>query len=340
MRVLITTVAFPPSVGGMQTAAMDIAMGLAERGYDVTVAATSPSSEPDRYPFRVVRNPDARSLWNLTREADLVWQNQISLRLLWPALLLRRPVIFMHHIWLDHDPDTGTRYGRLKRQVCKLGVNAFVSAALRDAARLDGPIIPNSYNAEIFRFRDDIAPDRDVAFLGRLTRVKGADLLIEAVALAAKNGDYIGASIIGLGPDEAALKSQAERSAVADRITFTGPLQGEELARMLSRHRVAVIPSRWEEPFGIVALETLASGCVTIVADSGALPEVVGPCGPVFQRDNAASLAATLMALLGHADEIARYRANIPAHLRKYSHRAQIDASEALIAETVGNARP
>lgn len=331
MRVLISTVAFPPSVGGMETAALDIASGLAERGHDVTVAATTPNSEPDRYPFKVVRNPDAKTMWDLTRNTDVLWQNHISLRMVWPALLQRRPVIFMHHIWLDTDPGSGTKYGSLKRQVCKLGTNAFVSSALRDAVRLDGPIIPNSYNGEIFRFRDDIRPDRDVVFLGRLTKVKGVDLLVEAIGLAAKNGIVITASIIGTGPEEAALKAQAEAAGVADRIVFTGPLRGEALAQTLSRHRIAVVPSRWEEPFGIVALEVLASGCVAVVANSGALPEVVGPCGPVFRKDDAASLAAVLEDLVRHPDRIASYRALIPAHLEQYTRRAQMDASEALL---------
>ncbi|ACI94187.1 glycosyltransferase [Afipia carboxidovorans OM5] len=335
MRVLISTVAFPPSVGGMETAALDIASGLAERGHDVTVAATTPSSEPDRYPFKVVRNPDAKTMWNLTRDTDVVWQNHISLRLVWPALVLRRPVVFMHHIWLDTDPGSGTQYGSLKRYVCKLGTNGFVSTALRDAVKLDGPIIPNSYNADIFRFREEIRPDRDVVFLGRLTRVKGVDLLVEAIALAAKNGTVITASIIGTGPEEAALKRQAENAGVLDRIVFTGALRGEALAQTLSHHRIAVVPSRWEEPFGIVALEALASGCVVAVADSGALPEVIGPCGPVFKKGDAASLAATLEDLVKHPDSIARYRANIPAHLEGYTRRAQMDASEALLDSAI-----
>jgi len=331
MRVLISTVAFAPRVGGMETAALDIASGLTERGHDVTLVTMTANSERDHYPFRVVRDTDPKTMWALIRDTDVIWQNHISLRMVWPALLQRRPVIFMHHIWLDSDPSSGTRHGGLKRQICRLGTNAFVSSALRDAAGLDGPIIPNSYNGDIFRFRDDIPPDRDVAFLGRLTKVKGVDLLIKAISLAAKNGIVITASIIGTGPEEAALKAQAEAAGVADRIVFTGPLRGEELAQTLSRHRIAVVPSRWEEPFGIVALEVLASGCVAVVANSGALPEVIGPCGPVFGKDDAASLAAVLEDLVKHPDKIANHRARIPAHLEQYTRQAQMDASEALL---------
>jgi glycogen(starch) synthase len=316
MRILITTVAFPPSFGGMETAALDLGSGLARRGHEVVVVTTTPSGEPDTYPFRVVRNPDAMTLLRLTAEADVMWQNHVSLRLVWPALLLRKPVIFMHHIWLGTDAVAGTRHGGLKRSVCKLGTNGFVSTALRDAARLDGPIIPNSYNDEVFRFSDDIQPIRDVAFLGRLTRLKGVDLLVDAVAIAAKSGVTITASVIGGGPEEANLKAQAARLGVAEQITFTGPLRGE--------------------PFGIVALEAMASGCVPVVANSGALPEVIGPCGEVFKKDDAASLAAVLADLVTHPEKIAGYRDNIQMHLKQYSRPAQMDANEALLAKAVG----
>jgi glycogen(starch) synthase len=265
-----------------------------------------------------------------------MWQNHVSLRLVWPALLLRKPVIFMHHIWLGTDAVAGTRHGGLKRSVCKLGTNGFVSTALRDAARLDGPIIPNSYNDEVFRFSDDIQPIRDVAFLGRLTRLKGVDLLVDAVAIAAKSGVTITASVIGGGPEEANLKAQAARLGVAEQITFTGPLRGEALANTLSQHRIVVVPSRWEEPFGIVALEAMASGCVPVVANSGALPEVIGPCGEVFKKDDAASLAAVLADLVTHPEKIAGYRDNIQMHLKQYSRPAQMDANEALLAKAVG----
>jgi len=336
MRILITTAVFPPSFGGMETAAMDLATGLAGRGHEVVLATLTPHGGPDSYPFKVVRNPDARTLLRLTYEAEVVWQNHVSLRLVWPALLLRKPLIFMHHILLATNPEAGTQHGGLKRFVCTLGTNAFVSTTLRDNARIDGPIIPNSYDADVFRFRDDIQRVRDVVFLGRLARLKGADLLVDAVAIAAGNNVPITATVIGGGPEEANLKAQAASLGVADRIVFTGPLRGEALAQELSRHHIVAVPTRGEEAFGIVALEALASGCVAVVADSGALPEVIGPCGVVFKKGDAASLATALSDLVTHPQTIARYRENIPAHLQQYSRQSQTDANEALLTQALG----
>lgn len=331
MRILISTVAFPPSIGGMETAAVVLANGLAARGHDVTVVTPMTTTERDVYPFTVVRSPDMATLWRLTRACDVLWQNHISLRLVWPAWLLRKPIVFMHHIWLESHSEAKTRFGGIKRLACMTGANAFVSRALRDTARLDGPIIPNSYDEDIFRLRPEIPRDRDVAFLGRLTRSKGADLMIDALALLARQGLHLSGTVIGTGLQEPDLKAQAASRGLADAIAFPGPLRGEDLARMLNRHRVLVVPSRWDEAFGIVVLEALASGCVVAVANSGGLPEALGPCGPTFARDNPQALADVIGSLLDGSGRLENYRLQAPAHLKAFSRAAQLDACEDLI---------
>lgn len=336
MRILISTTSFPPSVGGMETAALVLAGGLAERGYEVTVVTRTAGGNDEAYPFRVVRRPDPVTLLRLVRGTDLFWQSHISLRLLWPVLLTPRPTIFMHHIWLDTNVEAGTKYGGLKRLVCMMGRNAFVSGALRDAARLQGPIIPNSYDEETFRIIPGVERDRDVAFLGRLTPLKGADILIDAVGLLAQDDTRVLATIIGVGAQEEALKARALSAGISGQVEFPGPLRDDALAHMLNRHRILVVPSRWEEPFGIVVLEALACGCVVAVAESGALPEVVGPCGPTFPKDDPRALAAALEKLLISPEAIADYRRSAPAHLGKFTRGAQLDACEELIRETVG----
>ena len=336
MRILISTTAFPPSVGGMETASLFLASGLAERGYDITVVTPMAGENDDAYPFPVVRQPGPATLMRLVRETDLLWQNHIALRLLWPILLTPRPTIFMHHIWLDTNVEAGTKFGGLKRLVCMMGHNAFVSSALRDAARLKGPIIPNSYDEDVFRIIPEIARDRDVAFLGRLTPLKGADILIDAIGLLARKNNRLTTTIIGAGAQEAALRARVASAGISGHVEFSGPLRGEALARMLNRHRILVVPSRWEEPFGIVVLEALASGCVVAVADSGALPEVVGPCGPTFAKDDPKALAAALERLVANPETIADYRRHAPAHLARFTRSAHLDACEELIREAVG----
>ena len=104
MRILFTSDAFHPSIGGLQTASATVAGGLRERGHDVTLV-TRTRGPAVSFPFTVVRRPSPSALLQLFKQADVVWQNQISLRLLWPAALVRRPLIVMHHAVLTNSAE-------------------------------------------------------------------------------------------------------------------------------------------------------------------------------------------------------------------------------------------
>ena len=112
---------------------------------------------------------------------------------------------------------------------------------------------------------------------------------------------------------------------MADRVTFTGPKRGEELARLMNAHRVLVVPSRWAEPFGIVALEGAASGCTVVASDGGGLPEAVGPCGGVCASGDAESLAQAIETVT------APDPAAVAAHLARHRAGAVVAAYEAVL---------
>jgi glycogen synthase len=336
MRILMTSSPFHPSIGGIETASQILASGLAERGHDVTVVTPTPGST-EGYPYKVSRHPEPAEFLRLVRDCDLVWQSHVSLRLLWPLLLAPRPLVVMHHIWLRSDAETETSNGFLKRLACMFAHNAFVSSILRDAAGLPGPVIPNSYNEDLFRELPDVARDRDVIYLGRLKRFKGPDIVVDALAKLAAGGKPLRATMIGMGPQEAELKERAAAAGIASDVDFPGTLHGEALVRMINRHRILIVPSRWEEPFGLVALEGLACGCVVIVANSGGLPEVIGPCGPVIPKDDPVALAGELDRLTSNPEVFAGYRRRIPQQLNKFRKAAMIDACEALIREAVAD---
>ena len=82
-----------------------------------------------------------------------------------------------------------------------------------------------------------------------------------------------------------------EKFRLTDQVAFLGTQTGEALAEQLNRHRVIVVPSRWQEPFGLVALEGIACGCRAIIAESGGLLEAAGPHGVVFEHESDLALA-------------------------------------------------
>ena len=107
-----------------------------------------------------------------------------------------------------------------------------------------------------------------VGFLGRMTRLKGGDLLVAAVRHASRRaGRPIALTMIGDGPQRAEWETQAARLGV--RATFTGWVAGAARWDLLGQCAVVALPSVWPEPFGLVGLEAGALGVPALAADVG-----------------------------------------------------------------------
>jgi glycogen synthase len=186
-------------------------------------------------------------------------------------------------------------------------------------------VVPNPYRHELFRLMGGVRRERDIVFLGRLVSDKGVSVLLDALDHLARAGLRPMLTLVGDGPEGDALQAQVRRLGLAEQVHFAGRRSGEALVRVLNGHRLLVVPSTWEEPFGLVALEGLACGCVPVVARSGGLPDAVGPCGVVFDKGSAASLAQVLEQLLQADDRRQELLAPAPEHLAR--HRAETVAS-------------
>ncbi|MFX7784778.1 glycosyltransferase, partial [Acinetobacter baumannii] len=77
----------------------------------------------------------------------------------------------------------------------------------------------------------------------------------------------------------------SENAGQKNKIQFAGLLNGVALANALNNCKVMVIPSIWEEPFGIVALEGLASGCIIACSDRLGLREATGGYAFLFDPE-------------------------------------------------------
>ena len=141
-------------------------------------------------------------------------------------------------------------------------------AALVEEARRDPPLTgerhPDPGNAK--RFAEFLAGDEPtVVFVGKLSREKGVDLLLEALERIEAR-----AVIVGFGP----LRRELEARAEGRRVLFTGPLEHRHLAHLWPLADVSVTPSVFPEAFGMVAAEAAACGSPPLVARHSGLADI------------------------------------------------------------------
>jgi glycosyltransferase involved in cell wall biosynthesis len=200
-----------------------------------------------------------------------------------------------------------------------LFTNIAVSEALGCRIKGRTTVIPNSYRKDVFREIAGQKRYRELVYLGRLVPEKGLDVLLEALARLTRENLRPSLTVVGAGPEREPLKVRAAELGISDQVKFVGVQQGKDLARTLNSHRILVIPSTWEEPFGIVALEGIACGCVIIGTDGGGLPEAMGPCGVVVPRGNAEALATAIRELVINEELRKRYQAAFHDHLARHA---------------------
>lgn len=151
----------------------------------------------------------------------------------------------------------------------------------------------------------------EILFAGRIVEGKGIADFIDACALALPHLPGWSARVIGgdrFGPDspETPFVREMSAKAAAAGLTWEGYRPHEDVLAAMAGAAIVVVPSRWAEPFGLTALEALASGSALITTNAGGLPEVVGDAGLLVSPADSAALAAAIRQLA--CDDAARER--------------------------------
>src|SRR3954454_1940025 len=169
----------------------------------------------------------------------------------------------------------------------------YMRGHVRDVFGGDGvTVIPNGIDptdlqpvADLPRLRARFAEPEDklILLVGRLVYEKGFHLALDALPGLIRRVGRVRFLIAGSGTAEAELKEQAERLGLMEHGTFIGWTGDDVLHSLYRIADLCLVPSIYE-PFGLVALEAMASGCPCIVADTGGLREVVPGGGRVGLR--------------------------------------------------------
>lgn len=166
------------------------------------------------------------------------------------------------------------------------------------------PIIPFGVDIDAFRPAQEVkARSGDVptiGFVGRMLPGKGLNVLAEALGkLRGKSWRLL---LIGDGPECEGFNKRLAEFGVLDRVQATGAISFELIPPYFHEMDLLVIPTettqRIREQFGRVIVEAMASGVPVIGSTCGAIPEVIGEAGLVFQEGDAKALASAIRRLI------------------------------------------
>jgi len=161
------------------------------------------------------------------------------------------------------------------------------------------PVVLRNFALGALHAAEPVGAREGVVFLGRLTREKGADLIVEL----ARRLPATPVTVAGMGREAPAIEYAARR---LPNLVFAGRVEAAEVPRFLATAQISVMPSRWADPGPHVAIESMAVGTPIVAFDNGGLGEYVRESGAgVAVRPTADALVAGCRALL---EDDARWR--------------------------------
>lgn len=304
----------PPFMGGMEAHSWHLSAALAQVGHDVTLFASGDSAQtlPPGVKLSVTfqEHYDRRFPWHDFHGTEAL-NTHLDEGFAQTALTLRDGGFdIIHNNSLHRYPPRLARAYRLP-MVTSLHIPPFdaLRRAVHESAapwarftvtsrRQLGIWWPDGHPPEVNVAYNGIdtalwpyAPggDGSAIWAGRITQTKGTHLAVQAAALAG-----VPLTLYGTIEDQGYYE-RAVAPFLTDTIRYGGHLGGRDLATAYGRASVMLFTPCWEEPFGLAAIEAMATGLPVAAIANGAAREVIGRAGVYAQQDRPEQLAKALL---------------------------------------------
>lgn len=326
MRVLFQT----ELSGGEQVLTSHYLPALRDRGIDVRLLACAVDrygeEEWDGIPVRqlpllnAVEGRDIQLIAELRRELS-AFKQSVAPDLV--HMIMTAPSIYFERLTRSTHPCPTLLAFRFSPTVEGAGENSLLRAALSSAAFVTA-------NSEAIA--DDVrrlAPDTDdrlsvirnalpepplapsplstepptLLCLGRLVHDKGFDVALDAFALVAARFPSARLIVAGDGLARDDLMAQTAELGIARKVEFVGWIASQAVWALINRATLMVVPSRWREAFGLVALQAMLMARPVVATRVGGLPEVVsdGEAGLLVESENPRQMADAICSLIADA---------------------------------------
>ena len=239
-------------------------------------------------------------------------------------------------------------YHRLLGREFLAGANAIVATSEQEAGELvaggiprekivlrrNGVEFPRKFPEKgIFRKSLSLAEEAKlILFLGRLSKKKSPDLLLNAFATLGSDSSL---HLAFVGPDEAGMQAKLESTAmqldVRSRVHFCGPLEGQTKWAAYRDADIFVLPSQ-NENFGNTAAEAVAAGTPVVVTDQCGIAPLLANVAGVVVKHEQYELANALKELLRNEEHYRKLKQGCAAAVERLSWDAPLQEMEALYA--------
>lgn len=338
MKILLASHVFYPSIGGIEAVSSMLAHEFVALGHEVKLVTQTPAIATDdkTFSFEIIRKPKPHQLIQLLSWCDIFFQNNISIQTWWATLLIPKPWVVTHQTWIRRVSGELGWQDHFKRFLLKFATCVSISQSVAQHLVTPSIVIGNPYYDNLFHELPEINRDLELVFLGRLVSDKGVDLLITALSNLKKDYNLTSRlTIVGTGPEENLLHNLSKKFGVSNQVNFVGSKTGVELVELLNSHKIMVVPSRWMEPFGVVALEGIACGCVVVGSEGGGLKDAIGACGVTFPNGDVEALTQALASLLSNPSELATYKSYSHKHLSQFKKKTVAQAYIKLFEDVI-----
>jgi glycosyltransferase involved in cell wall biosynthesis len=303
----------PTGYGGIEWVVSLLADGLVDAGHDVTLFASGDSHTKARLAAVFPQAPSrqiGRTFWELRHalscyehadEFDIINDHTGMLGAALGATV-STPVMHTVHGPLDGEP--GELYEQISHVAPQVGLISISMNQRKPKPHLNWIAnCPNALDLSVY----PVMPHRGdyLLFLGRMSPDKGAH---RAVAVARETGLPLKLAGKMQEPKEREYFHELVEPHLVDGIEYMGEVTHGEKVELLQNARATLFPIEWEEPFGLVMIESMACGTPVIATRWGAVPEVIedGRSGIIVDHYR------EMPAALERADELE------PLELRRY----------------------
>jgi len=359
MRILFSSGAFWPVIGGVEVRAAKLLPALRERGHEciVVTGQSSPALPAHaifqgipiyRFPFgEIGQNLNLltkikQQIQTLKRSfaPDLVHRNGVGADAFFCLTAAKDPRIPLVVTLINDLLTQSTRLDSLLDHLLRSAdwVTTVSASALAQVRTLVPELISRSTVIHSGLQHQAFVPPplpTDVPrllCLGRLVRQKGFDIALEALSAVIRSFSQTRLVIAGDGPERAALEQQAVQMGLVRAVDFLGWVPPDQVPAVLASATVVVMPSRWE---GLpnVALQAGLMARPVVGSWAGGLPEIIehGETGLLMAPEDSGALVDAITSLLGNPETAVRMGQAARARvLKEFGWQRYVDAYDSL----------